>query len=273
MEPRVSYWYINPVDQQRLPQFDSVDFVSPQNRVTYSLTNRLLAKIKETDGSVRTHEVVSLSLSQSYNLDPTERIFSDLFLSTLTPDRIDQAVREKTVSPLGNGFSKVQERRFSNLVADLRASPVQHLAFYGIAAINTEEERVDGVEAGVRLAYPEYGRVEMAHSFIRGGETAGLPGPFSDRQTSGVVGRLLLTPAKNVAINYLGRYDSLNDRSLENNVVVSYATCCWMIGVHFINLAEIPGVRASENSVNVFFELLTGGMAPPPERGARFLRR
>ncbi len=278
VEPRVSYWYINPVDQQELPQFDSVDFVSPQNRVTYSLTNRLLAKIKETDGSVRTHEFLSLSLSQSYNLNPRERTFSDIYLNALTPERIDQAVREVTTAPIlrngvSTGFSRVQERRFSNLVADLRASPFQSLAFYGIAAINTEEDRVDGVEAGVRVAYPEYGRVELAHSFIRGGETVGLAGSFSDRQTSGVVGRLLLTPIKNVAINYLGRYDPLRDVSLENNVVLTYATCCWMIGIHYLNRSVVPGVSGSEDSVNVFFELLTGGAPPPPERGAQFLRR
>jgi hypothetical protein len=112
--------------------------------------------------------------------------------------------------------------------------------------------------------------VELAHSFIRG---QGLPDPFTNMDTSGIVGRLLLTPMKNLAINYLGRYDSLNGRSLENNVVVTYATCCWMVGVHFINLSEIPGVRASQNEVNFFFELLTGGVAPPPERGARYLRR
>ncbi len=278
VEPRVSYWYINPVDQQGLPQFDAVDFVSPQNRVTYSLTNRLLAKIKEADGSVRTHEVLSFSLSQSYNLNPQNRTFSDIYLSALTPERFDQAVREQTTVPIlrngvSTGFSQVQERRFSNLVGDLRASPFQNLTFYGIAAINTEEDRVDGIEAGVRVAVPEYGRVELAHSFIRGQETAGLPGPFSNRENSGVVGRLLLTPIKNVAINYLGRYNSLRDESLENNVVVTYATCCWMMGIHYLNRSVIPGIRGEENSVNVFFELLTGGAPPPPERGAQFFGR
>lgn len=273
VEPRVNYWYINPLDQQELPQFDRVDFISPQNRVTYSLTNRLLAKIKETDGSVRTHEVASLSLSQSLNLNPRERTFSDLFLSALTPERIDQAVREESARPLGNGFSLAQERRLSNLVAAVRASPFRYLAFQGVAAINTESDRVDGIEAGVRFTYPEYGWVEMAHSFIRGGETAGLLGPFQDRETSGVVSRFLFTPIKNLAINYLGRYDSLNDRSLENNVVVTYGTCCWLMGIQYVNREVIPGVRGSEDSISFFFELLTGGAPAPPERGARELMR
>lgn len=271
-EPRLSYWFINAVGQQRIPQFDNVDFVSPQNRVTYALTNRLLAKLKEADGSIRTHEFLSFSLSQSVNLNPRTRTFSDLFLNALTPERIDQAVREVTTRSLGNGFSQVQERRLSNLVADLRTSPLRDLTFYGVAAINTERNRVDGIEAGVRVAYPEYGRVELAHTFIRGGETAKLPGPFSDRETSGVVGRLLLTPLKNVAINYLGRFDPRRDVSLENNVVVTYATCCWMVGLHYLNRSEVPG-RGSEDSIEFFFDLLTAGAPPPPERGAQYLRR
>lgn len=275
LEPRISYWFINAGGQQKIPQFDNVDFISPQNRVTYSLTNRLLAKLKEDDGSIRTHEFLSFSLSQSINVNPQTRTFSNLFLNALTPERIDQAVREVTAKSLNNGFSRVRERRLSNLVADLRASPLRDLTFYGVTAINTERNRVDGIEAGVRVAYPEYGRIELAHSFIRGGETAGQPNdsPFSSRETSGIIGRLLLTPLKNVALHYLGRLDPRRDKSLENNVVATYATCCWMVGLHFLNRSEVPGVRGSENSVEFFFELLTGGTPPPAERGAQYLRR
>ena len=261
LEPRVNYSYINPVDQQQLPQFDSVDFVSPQNRVTYSLTNRLLAKLKETDGSLRTREVLSLSLSQSYNLDPEERVFSDLFLNALTPERIDQAV-EGTAQSLGNGFSRVQERRFSNLVAAMRASPLQHLTFQGLVAINTEANRVDGVEAAVRVTVPEYGWVEAGHTFVR------------DQQTGGLVGRLLLTPLKNVAINYLGRYDTFRDKNLEHNVAVTYSTCCWVMGIQYVHRSVTSGVTTgSDDSIYVLFDLLTGGVPSPPEWGARFLGR
>ena len=262
VEPRVNYWYINPVDQQQLPQFDGVDFVSSQNRVTYSLTNRLLAKLKEADGSVRTREVVSLSLSQSYNLDPEERVFSDLFLNVLTPERIDQAV-QGTATPLGNGgFSRVQERRFSNLVAAMRASPLQHLAFQGLVAINTEANRVDGVEAAARVTVPEYGWVEAGHTFVR------------DQQTGGLVGRFLLTPLKNVAINYLGRYDTFRDKNLEHNVAVTYSTCCWVMGIQYVHRSVTSGVTTgSDDSVYVLFDLLTGGVPSPPEWGARFLGR
>ncbi len=278
LEPRLSYWYITAGNQQRIPQFDQVDYISPQNRMTYSLTNRLLTKFKEADGATRTYEFLSLSLSQSVNLNPQTRTFSDLFLNALTPERIDQAVREATRREAARtGFSRVRERRFSNLVADLRASPLQNLSLYGVTAINTEKNRVDGVEAGVQLAYPEYGRVELAHSFIRGGDTDDQDeGPFRDRKTSGIIGRLLLTPMKNVAINYYGRYDPRQDTSLENNVVVTYATCCWMVGIHFLNRTKRffnDRIHDHENSIEIFFDLLTGGAPPPPERGAKYLRR
>lgn len=277
LEPRLSYWYVTAGNQRRNPQFDRVDYISPQNRMTYSLTNRLLTKLKEADGATRTHEVLSLSLSQSVNLNPQTRHFSDLFLNALTPERIDQAVREGKAKPSNNGFTRVPERRFSNLVADLRASPLQNLGLYGVAAINTERNRVDGIEAGVRLMYPEYGRIELAHSFIRGGDTAGEKfdnTPFHDRKTSGIIGRLLLTPTKNVAVNYYGRYDPRQDTSLENNVVLTYATCCWMVGLHFVDRTKrFEEHGGHENSIEIFFDLLTGGAPPPPERGAKYLRR
>jgi len=276
-EPRLSYWYINPTNQRRFPQFDPIDYISPQNRITYSVMNRVLAKLKDADGAIRTHEIFSFSVSQSVNLHPQTRSFSDLFLNALTPERIDQAVREETrQSSSSTGFSRVRERRFSNLVADLRASPLQNLGVYGVAAINTERNRVDGVEAGVRYTYQEYGRIELAHSFIRGSDTAGqTSGPFVDRETSGIVGRLLLTPIKNVAINYYGRYDPRQNVSLENNAVLTYATCCWMVGLHFVDRTNRfnVGRTGHENSVEFFFELLTAGAPPPPERGAKYLRR
>ena len=42
----VAYEYIPKVDQQDLEQNDGLDFISAQNGITYSLTNRILAKVK-----------------------------------------------------------------------------------------------------------------------------------------------------------------------------------------------------------------------------------
>lgn len=45
IEPRVNYVYTPKEDAQHLPQFDSIDSIAPANRLEYSLTNTLFAKV------------------------------------------------------------------------------------------------------------------------------------------------------------------------------------------------------------------------------------
>ncbi len=98
VEPSVQYQYVPWVDQHSLLQFDPVDFVSPQNRVTYRLANRLMGRTQAAGGAVRTYEVASLSVAQSVNLQPRTREFSNLYLEALTPERVDQAVTDVAVA-------------------------------------------------------------------------------------------------------------------------------------------------------------------------------
>ena len=92
VEPTLAYQYIPWTNQQSLPQFDPTDFISAQNRITYQLTNRLIARWREASGEVRSHEVATLDILQSWNLTPRTREFSDVYLAGLTPERVDQAV-------------------------------------------------------------------------------------------------------------------------------------------------------------------------------------
>jgi LPS-assembly protein len=45
LEPRLSYVYTPKENQDNLPQFDSIDAIAPANRLEYSLTNTLFAKV------------------------------------------------------------------------------------------------------------------------------------------------------------------------------------------------------------------------------------
>jgi len=71
IEPTVSYTYIPHVDQERIPQFDSVDSVSDRNLTTVALINRLTARYRETKDSptFTTFDLMVLRLSQSYDLN------------------------------------------------------------------------------------------------------------------------------------------------------------------------------------------------------------
>lgn len=46
IEPRISYVYTPEVDQENLPRFDSIDQILPANRIEYSLTNTLFARVR-----------------------------------------------------------------------------------------------------------------------------------------------------------------------------------------------------------------------------------
>lgn len=247
--PRLSYRFVPEVDQKRFPQLDGSDFISPQNRITYGFDSRLIARLKEADGTIRSREVLTFSLDQSVNLDPEEREFSNLFLTALTPERIDQAVKD--VTPLDQGFSKAKERRFSNLVANLVLTPSPFLAFRGTFGFNPEESRGDVTNARLQFTYPGVGFVELGESHIL--REALLLEPR--QAVNAWIGRLNLGPFRGLSLDLSSRLDAERGVFLETQAVLQYATCCWGVSFRYANRSGIPGIRDSDNDFRVTLEL------------------
>ncbi len=240
VEPALAYQYIPWVNQQSLPQFDTTDFVSGQNRLTYQLTNRLIARWRESGGEVRSHEVASLGIIQSWNLQPQTREFSDNYLTGLTPERVDQAVN--VLASLNNGFSLAQERTLSNLVFSGGLSPVPGMAFQGTLALNTEASRTDGINAGIQLRRPDLLTLEAGYTYVR------------DRQANGVVGLIQIPVTKTILLDFLTRYDVHTNTLLEQNAGLRYITCCWELSLKYIYRAQGPD-QTAENSVQFTIDL------------------
>ncbi len=240
VEPALTYQYVPWTDQQSLPQFDATDFISPQNRMLYRLTNRLVARWREAGGAIRSHEVATLEISQSWNLQPRTREFSDVYLTGLTPERVDQAVTD--VHSLGNGFSQARERALSNLVFAAGVSPLPGIAFRGTLAFNTEDRRSEAVNTGLEVRLPDLLRLEVGSTYAR------------DRDANGVVGKLELILSKVIRLEFLTRYDIHTNTSLENAVGLRYSSCCWEVALRYTNRARGTG-QESENAVHVTFDL------------------
>ncbi len=249
VEPSVAYQYIPWWNQQSLPQFDSTDFISPQNRVTYQLRNRLIARWREAGGEIRTHEVATLDILQSWNLTPRTREFSDVFLTGLTPERVDQAV-ENVVS-LGNGFSRARERELSNLVFDAKLSPIPRLTLRGTFALNTQERRTDAINTGVEVRLPDLLTLELATTYAR------------DQQANGIVGRMEWRATKTILLDLLTRYDVGTNSLLETGAGIRYSSCCWELGLKYTYRSRGP-TEKPENSVHVTFDLKFS--SPTPSR-------
>lgn len=243
LEPRLLYHLLPPVNQRDLPQFDAVDFISPQNRITYSLGNKLLSRWRGKEGELRSLEFLSLTLSQSYNLDPREREFSDIYLGSLTPERTDQSV--KNIRSLGDGFSTAMERRFSNIVAELGITPFPFLGLKASTGYNPEENRMDSLNTSLRMTYPGRGYVELASSYVR------------DQGVQAYTGNINVIFGKGLSLDMLTRYDGERGVLLENNLGVRYETCCWGLTIRYIHRGAVEA-RPAEDHFRIFFELKTG---------------
>ncbi|MGD0263994.1 MAG: LPS assembly protein LptD [Candidatus Methylomirabilota bacterium] len=249
VEPTLAYQYVPWTDQQSLPQFDPTDFISPQNRVTYQLTNRLIARWREASGEIRSHEVATLDILQSWNMQPRTRQFSNVYLAGLTPERVDQAVN--VLQDLGNGFSQVQERVWSDLVFNTTLSPIPGAAFRGTLALNPKDWTPDAVNAGIELRRSDLLTLEIGSTYA------------AYQQANGVVGRIELHPTKTILLDFLTRYNVNSSDFLENGVLLRYSSCCWEVGIKYTHRMRGPNQRPEDN-VHVTFDLKN---AMQPSRG------
>jgi LPS-assembly protein len=232
IEPRVSYLYINNIDQNKFPQYDGVDLVRGTNGVTYSLTNRLKARaVPGEDGAKgRTWELLRFTLSQTYDVEepPRTELISPINLP-VTPGLPPPT----TLPPLARG------KRLSDLTADLILEPVYGLRFRGTAAFDPYEK--DVTSATTDAAY------ETKDFLVSFGTRHGLSGELQFIQ-----GELRARITNNWAIRVLSNYDVLTDTIVENRFEVEYRQQCWAITAAFIN-------RTDENEFHVTVNLLELG--------------
>lgn len=78
LEPRVYYRFVPERTQSDLPQFDGIDNIPKENRYVYSLVNRINAR-SGSGNDVRKWEFARLTLTQYYDMNLSEKRFSDIY--------------------------------------------------------------------------------------------------------------------------------------------------------------------------------------------------
>ena len=189
---------------------------------------------------MRTFEAASLSVTQSVNLQPKTREFSNLYLEALTPERVDQAVTNPQSLP--NGFTRATERRLSNLVIQAAVRPMPAVGVYGTVAVDVQRGTTEAVNTGVEMRLRDDIILEAGQSYVR------------DQQVDGIVTRLLWKATKNLSFDLLTRYDFQTSTFWENTLNISFNTCCWEVRLKYTHLNQGPG-HPDQNSVNVVFDL------------------
>ncbi len=265
VEPTLQYLYIPWVKQQELSQFDRVDFVSGQNRVFFRFDNRLMAHRME-DGTPRSWEFARLGLAQSVNLSPTTREFSDVYLESLTPERVDQALKHVSQASV-NDFRVGEEQTWSNFVVTSAVSPVPDFTLYNTVAAGTFQLNYNSntqlvstgngkfnaqaINSGVTVNWTNELTTDFAYTFARGADANGifLKGTWK--------------PLPSIVVEYISRYSPERSTFNENGLILHYATCCWEVRLRWDNRNQGPG-QSRSNTTTINF-MLRSPTAPSPE--------
>ena len=133
--PKLEYSFIPDTDQNNLPQFDSLDRISEQNLLTWSLTNYLISR-KNTDSSedqeVYTYnDFTYIKLYQSFDINKQKNgdpePFSDLFFTgRFYPNKYFAINSDFAYSPYDNQFRQyglggiVRDKRGDMLTSEYR---------------------------------------------------------------------------------------------------------------------------------------------------------
>ncbi|MDH7500494.1 MAG: LPS assembly protein LptD, partial [candidate division NC10 bacterium] len=226
IEPMVAYEYIPEEDQRQLNRYDYLDFISPQNGLTYSLTNRLWLRRKDEQG-IRFREILTLRLSQSYNLHGPHQEYPNPELGI---------AYNETRDALGLRYS---QRRFSDINGHLTLNPFPFLNLAVDANFDPGGNHLDTLDPYLRLRFPK-NNVEL---------TAGYHyAPELDIQA--LHGKFDIRILERLDVSYYSRYNFENDTFLENKILLTFFGRCWSVSFGYIR-------RPNQHAFRFSFDLAT----------------
>jgi len=191
LEPEIVYRFVPDEDQSDLPEFDSLDRVAAVNRLSYGLTNRLVARIESPDAEPVYHEFLYLRLSQEYDIKESRR------------DLLDPQDERRPFSALRSEMI-LRPTRNSMLDIDARFDPNHDKRDF--TSFNAAASYHDGRGNGMQLDYR-----------------------FREDEVDYLRGRLKLAVLKPVYVDYQHRYDVESGRTLEKLLNLEYRSQCWSI--------------------------------------------
>jgi LPS-assembly protein len=194
-EPEVIYSYVPPENQEHLPQFDAEDDIGPLNKVTYALTNRLIARLEPENGDAFYHEFLYFRLSQEYDIRESRR------------DRLN---------PLD------ELHPFSDVRAELIARPTR----WSYLDVDARYD-VNSTEGAISNRFLTFNVRGAARDST--GNAVSLDYRYRREELEYVTGSLDLAWLKPIYANYQHRYDLADRRDLEKVLNLEYRAQCWSL--------------------------------------------
>lgn len=196
LQPEIRYSYLPHQDQDDLPQFDHLDDIEPRNVLSYSLINRLTARIEGSGKDMQYHEFLYLRLGQEFDIRESRR---------------DREAGDDHLRP------------FSALRAEmiLRPTAWSHLDLDATFDMNPEQECFETLRVGLGANDQRGNILGVGYSYLHG-EYEYLYGNLA----TGILNPLFLS--------YSGRFDlSGGGSSLEHVMRAEWRFQCWSLFLTF----------------------------------------
>ncbi|MFH2011491.1 MAG: LPS assembly protein LptD [Pseudomonadota bacterium] len=220
IKPELKYTFIPEVDQESLPNFDSVDRIYKKNSLTYSLISNLMGKIYEGKDDSYYHNFVRLKLSQSYNFSESGPPTDD-FCHPFSP-----VSGELDLYPTKNTSLRLD--------GEYNAYNREFIAYNVLLGL--KNERGDSIDLEYRDAKE---RVENLNT---------IP------QIGSLNTRVKVKLSDSLDLNIENRYSTLEKLSLESILRLGYKAQCWGIRGEYADRV-IHDEDRREQRFMVFFSL------------------
>ncbi|MGH7267390.1 MAG: LPS-assembly protein LptD [Candidatus Rokuibacteriota bacterium] len=222
IEPRISYNFISDVEQSDLPQFDGLDRIPATNGVTYSLTNRVKARALGTDerpGQV--WELFRFTLSQTYDLEERDLLAPGPPINfPAPPPPAPDAPLPPPAAPI-----PIEQRRLTDVFADLIFEPVFGIRFRGTATVDPYEARLTSATTDAIYQTETWlAAVGTRHGF--GGRLSFVQGTLHARLS------------RRWAVRFATNYDVETNTVIENRLEVDFREQCWAITAALVDRTD-----------------------------------
>lgn len=204
IKPRVVYEYIPEQDQADLPQFDEDDRIEAQNRITYSLTNTLVArKTPQTaEGQAPAQPVympfLRFKLEQSFHIDQ---------------------------------YNDGYDRPFSYLLAELDLTPTRYVYIDADALWSPYDSEFYGYNAAARLWDARGDSIGINYRYTRETAQDEYYDEVTGVQSITVTGTVQVTSHWRLRCGY--ERDIESSQLIERGVGISYLAQCWGLDLDY----------------------------------------
>lgn len=218
LQPEIRYSYIPPENQDDLPQFDHLDAIEPQNRLSYALINRLTARVEKGGREPFYHEFLYFRIGQDFDIRESRR---------------DRDAGDDPLRP----FSAIRAEMI------LRPTTWSYVDVDATYDMNPERKAFDVVRIGTGVNDQRGNRIGVGYS-------------FRDDKYEYLSGNVSLAVFDPLFVGYRGRYD-LRDRGndLEHVLNAEWRFQCWSIFVTFRDRNDDNDGNSREREVMISFAL------------------